>query len=266
LPPALTGLAADYVLLESTYGDRLHKERDPRRALVDLVQRVAARRGVIVIPAFAVGRTQEVLMILRELEDAGSIPAVPVYVDSPMATDVTALYRRYPDELDADILRRGEGALSPRQLQFTRTVEESKALNAREGPMIVLAGSGMATGGRVLHHLQHRLSDARNAVLLVGYQGEGTRGRQLLEGERHLRIFRQDIPVRAEVVNVDAFSAHADQDELLAWLGGLARPPRRVFLVHGEDPARETLAARIRADLGWDVAVPSYGERIELQA
>jgi metallo-beta-lactamase family protein len=266
LPPPTERLAADYVLLESTYGDRLHEERDPRPPLATLVRRVAGRRGVIVIPAFAVGRTQEVLLILRELEDAGAIPALPVIVDSPMATDVTALYRHYAEELDPEILRLGARALHPARLRFTRSVEESKALNALDGPAVIIAGSGMATGGRVLHHLQQRLPDARNAVLLVGYQGEGTRGRLLLDGARTLRIFRRDIRVRAEVATVDAFSAHADADELLDWLRALARPPRRVFLIHGEHAARATLAGRIRGELGWDVALPSYGERAPLDA
>jgi metallo-beta-lactamase family protein len=264
LPPPTENLIADYILLESTYGDRLHEERDPRPGLAALVRRVAARRGVVVIPAFAVGRTQEVLLILRELEDAGAIPTVPVIVDSPMATDVTALYRSYAEELDPEILRLGERALHPARLRFTRSVDESKALNAMDGPAIVIAGSGMATGGRVLHHLRNRLPDARNAVLLVGYQAEGTRGRQLLEGDRSLRIFRQDIRVRAEIVNVDAFSAHADADELLDWLRALARPPRRVFLIHGEDAARAALAGRIREELGWEVTTPAYGERAVL--
>jgi metallo-beta-lactamase family protein len=251
-------------LVESTYGDRLHEERDPRAALTTLIHKVAERGGVIVIPAFAVGRTQEVLFILRELEDAGAIPALPVAVDSPMATDVTALFKKYPEDLEQDVTSFGDRALRPRRLRFTRSVEESKALNTQPGPAIVIAGSGMATGGRVLHHLRNRLPDARNAVLLVGYQGEGTRGRLLLEGARELRMFKEDVPVRAEVAKVDAFSAHADADELLEWLRSLPRAPRQVFLVHGEDPARRALAARIKDDLGWAVGVPSYEERVML--
>ena len=255
---------ADYVMLESTYGNRLHQERDPRPALAAVIQRVAQRGGVLVIPAFAVGRTQEILYILRELEDAGRIPAIPVAVDSPMATDVTALFRTYADEMDLDVRRHGDRALRPQHLRFTRSVEESKSLNTEKGPAIIISASGMATGGRILHHLRNRLPDERNAVLLVGYQGEGTRGRLLLEGARSLRIFRADVPVRAEVINVDAFSGHADAAELVAWLRSLARPPRRIFLVHGEDHARAALVERIRVELGWDAYAPSYGEKVEL--
>ncbi|MGH2587295.1 MAG: MBL fold metallo-hydrolase RNA specificity domain-containing protein, partial [Dehalococcoidia bacterium] len=264
LRPPQTGLAADYVMVESTYGDRRHAERDPRPALAELVRRVAARSGVIVIPAFAVGRTQEVLFILRELEDAGAIPRLPVAVDSPMATDVTALFGKYPSELEQDVRRFGDRALCPDGLRFTRSVEESKALNAEEGPAIIISASGMATGGRVLHHLKQRLPDPRNAVLLVGHQVEGTRGYSLLHGAKELRIFKQDVPVRAEIANVDAFSAHADTDELLDWLRTLAHPPKHVFLIHGEDPARAALATRIQADLGWQVSAPAYGERVEV--
>lgn len=263
IPPADVR-ETDYLMIESTYGDRLHVEQDPRPSLAAAVHAVAARRGVIVIPAFAVGRTQEVLALLRELEDAGRIPDLPVFVDSPMATDATAIYRKYPNELDADVRQHGERALRPKQLHFTRSVEESKALNTLEGPAIIISASGMATGGRILHHLRNRLPEARNAVLLVGYQGEGTRGRQLQEGAEHVRIFGQDVAVRAEVLKMDGFSAHADADETLAWLRGFARPPRRTFLVHGEEPARTTLAARIRQELGWEVSAPAFGEKATL--
>ena len=254
----------DYLLLESTYGNRLHHERDPRPALEQAVRTVAERRGVLVIPAFAVGRCQELLFLLRELEDAGRIPVLPVAVDSPMATDATRLYERHEDEMDADVRRFGDRAFRPAKLRFTRSVEESKELNAEEGPAIIISASGMATGGRVLHHLSRRLPDPRNAVLIVGYQAQGTPGRLLQDGADRLRIFKEDVRVRATVMSVDALSAHADADELIGWLRGFSRPPRRTFLVHGEDDARDALAVRIRDELGWDVAVPEYGERATL--
>jgi metallo-beta-lactamase family protein len=254
----------EYLLLESTYGNRLHHERDPRPALEQAVRAVAARRGVLVIPAFAVGRCQELLFLLRELEDAGRIPVLPVAVDSPMATDATRLYERHGDDMDADVRRYGGRAFRPAQLRFTRSVEESKELNVEEGPAIIISASGMATGGRVLHHLSRRLPDPRNLVLIVGYQAQGTPGRLLQDGADRLRIFKDDVRVRATVMRVDALSAHADADELVGWLRAFSRPPRRTFLVHGEDNARDTLAARIRDELGWDVAVPEYGERAAL--
>jgi metallo-beta-lactamase family protein len=251
---------ADYLILESTYGDRLHKERDPRPGLAQIVTEVAGRRGVLVIPAFAVGRTQEVLALLRELEDAGRIPALPVAVDSPMATDATALYEKYQSEMDTDMRQFGRRALRPKHLRFTRSVEESKALNAEDGPLIIISASGMATGGRILHHLRHRLPEKRNAVLLVGYQGEGTRGRLLLQGAEALTIFHERVPVRAEIVSIDAFSAHADAGEIMEWLSHFTTSPRCTFLVHGEDNARTALAGRITSELGWKVTVPAYGE------
>lgn len=255
---------ADYLLLESTYGGREHEERDPSRALERAVQGVVERRGVLVIPAFAVGRTQEVLFLLRELEDAGRIPALPVAVDSPMATDATALYMRYESELAPDVRRFGDRAFRPRHLRFTPTVQQSKALNDDRGPGIVISASGMATGGRVLHHLSRRLPDARNAVLLVGYQAEGTRGRALQDGAPTVRIFGDDVPVRAPITSVDALSSHADATELLGWLRNFQRPPRHTFLVHGEDQARAALAERIRGELGWDVHAAAFGERVTL--
>jgi metallo-beta-lactamase family protein len=228
------------------------------------VHMVAERRGVLVIPAFAVGRCQDLLFLLRELEDAGRIPTLPLAVDSPMATDVTRIYERHADEMDVDVRRFGERAFRPAKLRFTRSVEESKQLNDEEGPAIIISASGMATGGRVLHHLRRRLPEPQNIVLIVGYQAHGTRGRFLQDGVDFLRIFKEDVPVRATVMRVDAFSAHADANELIEWLRGFSRPPRRTFLVHGEDDARDALALRIRNELSWDVAIPEYGERSTL--
>lgn len=264
LAPPATVREADYLLLESTYGNRLHELTDPAAAVAEAVHYVVEHRGVLVIPAFAIGRTQEVLVILRELEDDGRIPSLPVAVDSPMATDATELYMESDEQLNDEARALGERAMCPRQLRFTRAVEQSKALNEIEGPAIIISASGMATGGRILHHLRRRLPEARNAVLLVGYQAEGSRGRQLQEGAEETSIFQEEVPVRAKVIAVGGLSAHGDASELIGWMRGFRRPPRRTFLVHGEDDARVAFAARIRDELGWEVHVPSYLERVTL--
>jgi metallo-beta-lactamase family protein len=249
----------DVLLVESTYGDRIHGV-DPDAQLANIVCSAAERGGALIVPAFAVGRSQELLWRLRALEEARRIPSLPVFLDSPMAIDVTDLYARHSEEHDPETRAMFDAKHSPfacRQLALVRTVAESKALNERTGPMIVIAGSGMATGGRVLHHLEARLPDERSTVLLVGFQAAGTRGRSLQEGARTLRIHGRDIPVRARVVTLDGLSAHADRDEILRWLASFTRPPRRTFVVHGEPHAAERLSKAIRERLGWraDVAV-----------
>ncbi|MBI2761556.1 MAG: MBL fold metallo-hydrolase [Chloroflexi bacterium] len=255
---------ADYLVLEATYGNRLHNEGDPRETIRRALMATVERSGVVVVPAFAIGRTQEVLYLLRALESEGAIPTLPVVVDSPMATDATTIMMHHPEELSQALQKQGPRALRPRDLRFTRSVEESKALNIARGPMVIISSSGMATGGRILHHLRNRLPDTRNTVLLVGYQGAGTRGRQLQDGAPTVRIFKDDVPVRAAVVAVDALSAHADAAETLDWLAGFRRPPKHTFLVHGEDDARQALAQRITAELGWDVRIPRFNERVDL--
>lgn len=258
--------AADVLLLESTYGDRVH----PTGAEDDLarvVRDTAERGGVLLIPAFAVDRTQELLWMLHRLERAGTIPSLPVYCDSPMATEVTEIYRRHPEDYDAEMakaLAAGDKPLSTRDLHVVRTREESRRLNAATGPMIIIASSGMATGGRILHHLSLRLPDPRTTVLLVGYQAAGTRGRTLEEGASQIRIFGVDVPVRAHVEQITGLSAHADRDEVLRWLGGFARPPCITYLVHGEPDGARGLATVIRERLGWRVAVAADGERVDL--
>ncbi|MBL8740098.1 MAG: MBL fold metallo-hydrolase, partial [Myxococcales bacterium] len=241
--------------LESTYGDRSHA-RNEEAQIIDVVTRTAERGGAVVVPAFAIGRTQELLWTIRRLHDEGRLPLISVYVDSPMATDVTDIYARHPEDHDRAMaaLMKKEGSLYPAQY-FMRSSDESKWLNSRQGPMIIIAGSGMATGGRVLHHLRHRLPDHRNTVLLTGYQAAGTRGRALLEGASSIRIHGRDVEVRAEVAAIDGLSAHADKDEVLAWLRGFSEPPRQTYLVHGEQPAAEALATAIRERLGWRVTV-----------
>lgn len=249
--------SADVVLIESTYGDRLHGG-DPANELATVIRRTADRGGVVVVPSFAVGRTQELIWTLRRLEDEGRIPSLPTFIDSPMAIDVTEIYCRHPEDhnLDMKLLMDAERCpLCCRQYHLLRTARESRTLNERSGPMIIISASGMATGGRVLHHLKWRLPDERNTVLLPGFQAAGTRGRTLRDGARSVRIHGELVPVRAEVVTVDGLSAHADQSELLRWLGGFTSPPRRVFVVHGEAGPAEALAVAIRSRLGWQVDV-----------
>jgi metallo-beta-lactamase family protein len=252
--------AADVLLLESTYGDRTHPGGGEEE-LARVIREGAARGGAIVVPAFAVDRTQELLWMLRRLELSHQIPTLPVYVDSPMAIEVSEIYRRHPDELDPDAVG---AALEPAQTRRTRTPEESKRLNDLQGPAIIISASGMATGGRVLHHLALRAPDPRTTIVLVGFQAAGTRGRTLADGARELRIFGREVAVRARVEGIDSLSAHADQGELLRWLGGFTMPPRQTYLIHGEPGGAERLAATIRERLGWAVRAAADGETVTL--
>ena len=257
---------ADTLLIESTYGDRLHTG-DPAADLAAAVTHTAQQGGALVIPAFAVGRTQELLWMLRQLEDANRVPALPVYVDSPMAVDVTELYVRRAKDGDADIrpeVAATRNPLTTRHCKFTRSVDESKAINAVRGPVIILSASGMATGGRVLHHLAQRLPEHTTTVLLVGYQAAGTRGRALQDGAKMLRIMGQDVAVRAAVAMIHSLSAHGDRAEMLRWLDGFTRPPRAVYAVHGEDAAAQAWAQAIAARPGWTAAVARDGQTITL--
>lgn len=257
---------ADVILVESTYGDREHLP-GAEDALASIVNDAVARGGALIVPAFAVGRVQELIWILRHLEEAGRIPRLPVFVDSPMAIAVTDLYCRHPEDHDLDMATLGDARRSPLSCSHFRLVHspaESKALNDRSGPLIIISASGMATGGRVLHHLKWRLPDPRTTVLLPGYQAAGTRGRALQEGARTLRIHGRDVPVRARVVTLDGLSAHADRGELLRWLGGFTRPPSQVWVVHGEPAASAALATAIRARFGWRVDVARDGETVAL--
>ncbi|MFL5347195.1 MAG: MBL fold metallo-hydrolase RNA specificity domain-containing protein [Hyalangium sp.] len=258
--------SATTLVVESTYGNREHGETQPEEALCNAVKRAFDRRGMVIIPAFAIGRTQELLYHLRNLEEARRIPEVDVYVDSPMACDATPIYLAHPEEHDLamkELLARGKTPLATRRTHFVTSPNDSKRLNLIEGPGIIISASGMATGGRVLHHLKHRLPDARNTVLFVGYQSEGTRGRRLLDGEKELKIHGQLIPVEAEIRVVSGFSAHADWTETLRWMKGFESPPRQTLLVHGEPDALQALKARVEAQ-GWKAAVPHHLERVEL--
>jgi metallo-beta-lactamase family protein len=257
---------ATTLVVESTYGDREHGETQPQEALCNAVKRAFDRRGMVIIPAFAVGRTQELLYHLRNLEEAGRIPEMDVFVDSPMACDATPIYLAHPEEHDLamkELVERGKTPLATRRTRFVTSPNDSKRLNLLEGPGIIISASGMATGGRVLHHLKHRLPDPRNTVLFVGYQSEGTRGRRLLDGEKELKIHGQMIPVEADIRVVSGFSAHADWTETLRWMEGFETPPRQTLLVHGEPSALQALKKRVEAK-GWKAAVPQYLERVEL--
>ena len=263
-PPA----NADVLLCESTYGDRDHEAGDPAELLAAIVNRVAKRGGVIVIPAFAIGRTQTFMYYLRQLEDQQRIPRLPVYVDSPMALSATDLYLKHREDHDLEFAREdsnGKGdPLDVHQFHLTRTAEESKQINNVKTPCIIISASGMVTGGRVLHHLIQRLPDARNAVILGGFQAQGTRGRALQEGAKTIRIFGQEIPVNAEVVELGQFSAHAGKSELLRWLTGLPAPPKQTYLTHGEPSAAQSLQSAIQEKFKWKVSVARYLDSVDL--
>ncbi len=255
--------AADVLLCECTYGDEEHPSgAQAVDALARIVRDGARRGGGIVVPAFALGRTQELLWLLQELEGAGRIPALPVYVDSPMAVEITDLYGSHPQDHDPEMRERmldAAGVWQGKRVRLVRSVAESKALNELRGPVIIISASGMATAGRVLHHLIHRVTDPRTTVLLVGFQAAGTRGRALRDGAKELRIFGQQVAVRATVERIDALSAHAGRDELLRWMDGFERPPAVTHLVHGEPDAAERFAAAVR-DRGWTVRIARDGE------
>jgi metallo-beta-lactamase family protein len=259
--------AADVLLLESTYGNRLHPVDDHRDRLTAAVARAVQKKGWLLIPSFAVGRSQEILYDLRALEDASRIPSLPVYLDSPMAIEATAIYARHPEEHDEDLKRvqaSGERPFAPKRLRICKSVEDSKRLNETDGPGIIIAGSGMATGGRILHHFVRRLPDERTTVLFVGYQAAGTRGRLLREGAREVRMLGQVVPVSAAILVSDSYSAHADQGEILRWLGGFTRPPETTYIVHGEPDAATALQALITTQLKWRAVVAQDGQRISL--
>ncbi|HKW90805.1 MAG TPA: MBL fold metallo-hydrolase [Methylomirabilota bacterium] len=258
---------ADVLLVESTYGDRVHPSDDPKERLAAAVRRAAEQKGWLLIPAFAVGRVQEVLYDLRGLETSGTIPSLPVYLDSPMGIQATVIYASHTEEHDPDLARLeadGTRPFAPRRFRLARTVEDSKRLNDTEGPGIIVAGSGMATGGRILHHLKRLLPDPRTTVLFVGYQAAGTRGRLLKEGAREIKILGDTVPARAQIMVSDAYSAHADREEILRWLGGFERPPGMTYIVHGETDAATALRDAITGRLGWKAAVAEDGQRVTL--
>jgi metallo-beta-lactamase family protein len=253
--------SADYLLVESTYGDRRHDGRDPQKALAEIVERTIARGGTVVIPAFAVGRVQALLYHLHSLKVDGRLLDVPIYLNSPMAIDASDILCRHVED---QRLSAAKCMASCSVAKYVRSVEASKALNEDPAPKIIISASGMATGGRVLHHLKRFAPDPRNTILFSGFQAAGTRGAAMLGGTESIKIHGEYIPVRAEVVNLPMLSAHADADELLRWLRGFRRPPQMTFITHGEPTASDVLRRRIQDELGWPCKVPEHLERTEL--
>ncbi|MCX7798953.1 MAG: MBL fold metallo-hydrolase [Fimbriimonadales bacterium] len=258
---------AEYLVLESTYGDRNHPPEDPQDVLERLLNDALQNGRCILVPSFAVGRTQEVLFHIRSLQEQGRVGRIPVYVDSPMATSTTLLYLESPDDQDDEMrlqLAEQENPLRPDRLEFVRDVNQSKAINSMDGPMVVISGSGMCNGGRITHHLLNRLPDPSTIVLFTGYQAEGTLGREILEGAPEVLIHKRPVAVRAQIEQLSSLSAHADQAEILEWLGNFKEPPKTTFLVHGELQAQQALQSRIESDLGWRVHIPEHAETFAL--
>lgn len=258
---------ADYLVIESTYGDRLHPKEDPMLQLEAVIKDAVEGGSVILVPSFAIGRTQELLYYLSKLQSEGRIPRLPVYVDSPMATSTTHVFAQATEEFDCETqeaLKNNLRLLEPQGITFIKDSEQSKALNSARGPMMIISGSGMANGGRIVHHLLHRLSDPSTIVLFTGYQAEGTLGRRLIDHARHVHVLGQQVEVNALVTKLNALSAHADQGEIMSWLRGFKKPPKTTFIVHGEPPAQAVLAKLIREELKWDVVIPYQGESFEL--
>ncbi len=259
---------ADYLLVESTYGNRMHPKEDAAQELAKLINETASRGGSLVVPAFAMGRTQILLYLLRDLKAKRAIPDLPVYVDSPMAITVTELYCRHIEGLSPEareIYRStGKCPIYCPNLHFVHTPQDSKGINDLRYPCIIISASGMATGGRVLHHLKYRLPDPRNAVLFVGFQANGTRGQLLKDGAKVIKIHGEQVPVNAGIHAIDSFSRHADAQEILRWLKGFKSPPKKTFVIHGEPEASTALAEKIRS-LGWKVSVPDYLAVVELK-
>ncbi len=259
--------ACDYLMVESTYGDRLHGEVDSETQMARIINEAAGRNGPILIPAFAVGRTQEVLYLIRELEEQKRIPILPVIVDSPMASQATQVYNRWTEEHDEEyvsILSRKQHPLRTASMRTASTRDESKQVNNMKGPRIIISASGMLTGGRVLHHATRVLPDENATIIFVGYQAAGTTGRRVQDGEREVKIMKHWVPVRCVIEKVEGFSAHADWKAVIRWLEGLPEAPKMVFTTHGEPESATAMAEHIRERFGWNVVVPEYEQTVEL--
>lgn len=261
LPDPSPGLDADVLLVESTYGDRLHPPEDDGETLARIIKETIARRGKVIIPAFAIGRVEELLYWIFRLEDQGRLEKLPIYVDSPMALKGLEYYNTRTDELDKEIT-----AMRPKLPRFTsvNSAKESMALVENDTPAVIIASSGMATGGRVVHHLFAGLPDPRNTVLFVGFQAAGTRGRQLQDGAQYVKIFGQHVPVHARIEKLEGMSSHADSGEIIRWLRTFPRAPKTTYLVHGEVVAQDALKVRITKELGWNVEIPNHGQKVDL--
>ena len=255
----------DLLLIESTYGDRLHEGGNLQDEMATIINRTYKRGGIVIIPSFAVGRTQTLLYYLRELKTAERIPDIPVIIDSPMASDATAIYRHHSNEYDErskELLRKGAQPFTVSKMYFTREREESIKLNSIEEPMILISASGMLSGGRILHHLKHRISDKRNTVMFVGFQPPGSRGDWLKRGNKTMRLIGDEVPVNAEICEVSGLSAHADRDELLRWCRSCSGTPGRVAVVHGEPQSARNFSDLLGKELGWNSFVPGYLDTI----
>jgi metallo-beta-lactamase family protein len=252
---------ADYLLVESTYGNRRHQKGDPADALDEIISKTVRRGGTVIIPAFAVGRAQSLMFHLHKLKSRGRLTNVPVFLDSPMAIDASEIFcRRTQDQKLSEAECRSACAVA----RYTRSVDESKALTANPMPKVIISASGMATGGRVLHHLKAYAPDHKSTILFAGFQAGGTRGAAMLAGAQAIKIHGQYVSVRAEVSNLDMLSAHADADEILRWLGGFKTAPRMTFITHGEPTASDVLRQRIEEELRWSCIVPDHGQKVEL--
>lgn len=251
----------DYLVLESTYGDRLHEEGDPIEQLGHVINNTLKHGGIVLIPAFAVGRTQAILYCLYQLKQKKSIPDIPIFLDSPMAISVTELFCNFKEDytIPESLCKEIFSIATP-----TPTVEDSKRLDKLTTPAIIVAGSGMLDGGRIIHHLPTYISDPKNTVILVGYQGEGTQGRQLVDGSKELRLFGQKFPVKAKIKMINLFSAHADYQEIVEWLSHLEKAPKKVFLTHGDLASAQSLKTKIEQRFGWTVIIPKYQESFDL--
>jgi metallo-beta-lactamase family protein len=276
LPDPTPVTAADYLLIESTYGNRIHEQDDDGARVAQIIRETVDRGGKVIIPAFALGRVEELLYWIDRLEERRQIPVLPVFVDSPMAATVLTEYRKRMNELDPEIAAMatpGTGhvvaerrlcAFCTSELRVVSTIAESRAVQESTTPSIVISASGMATGGRVLHHLARALPDPRNTVLFAGYQAAGTRGRQLVEGAKFTKIHGVEVNVAARIEKIDSMSAHADANEIMRWLGNFKAAPKTTFLVHGEVEPMDALRTRIERELGWQVKTPGHLERVEI--
>jgi len=259
--------SADCLVMESTYGNRLHQRVDIKERLAELINRTVANGGTVLVPAFAIGRTQELLFLLRNLKEDSRIPDLPIFVDSPMAIDAMSIYNHHRSDSSKELEHlqaRDDTPFQWDRVHALRTVQDSMSLNTRTQPCIIVSSSGMASAGRILHHLKRRISDHRNTVLFIGFQAEGTKGRLLVEGIKEIKVHGKHYPVEAKIEYLDALSCHADYEEILQWLQNFQQPPERVFLVHGETSASHSLSQKIAESYGWNVHVPAYLESVNL--
>jgi len=266
LPDPNPPIKSDYLIIESTYGDRLHGDADASTKLAELVDRIVESRGVLLIPAFAVGRAQDVVYLLHELQDQKRIPLIPIHVDSPMAIEATEVFYQFPElhRLDFTANHTRDRGLLSLNIMYHHTREDSQAINAMSGPRVIISASGMLTGGRILHHLMQRMGNPENIIALAGYQAMGTRGRDLVDGRRTLRFHGREHEVRAGVAEIGGLSGHADYSELMRWLAPMKASPRKAFVTHGEPGPSKAMTERLRAERGFDAVAPAMGQSFEL--